>query len=224
MNASKETRSQMVIAVDGPSGSGKSSISRESAKRLGFSFLDTGAMYRALTIYFLKQTDSQRSVTNFSPVDVNLSISIDPEREIVEINNIDVTKEIRSEEVTKNVSHFAANPEIRNFLVLKQREIISSSKNGIVVEGRDIGSVVIPDADLKLFITASEEKRAARRALQINSNMEDVLNQQKIRDKLDSERTISPLTIPKDAVILDNSELDFEQSVKKFIDLVVNHD
>ena len=224
MNASKETRSQMVIAVDGPSGSGKSSISRESAKRLGFSYLDTGAMYRALTIYFLRQTDSQRSVTNFSPVDVNLSISIDPEREIVEINNIDVTNEIRSEEVTKNVSHFAANPEIRNFLVLKQREIISSSKNGIVVEGRDIGSVVIPDADLKLFITASEEKRAARRALQMNSNVEDVLNQQKIRDKLDSERTISPLTIPKDAVILDNSDLDFEQSVKKFIDLVVNHD
>jgi cytidylate kinase len=113
-------------------------------------------------------------------------------------------------------------PKIRNFLVSKQRELVTASKTGIIVEGRDIGSVVLPEADFKIFITANDDVRAKRRAIQIDSNENDVLVAQRKRDLLDSSRKVSPLVIPDGAVILDNSDLDFEQSVRKFIEIVSN--
>lgn len=222
MNASKLTRPNMVIAVDGPSGSGKSSISKESAKRLGFNFLDTGAMYRSITWFCVTEhlTEEDFIIERIANEDFNLDISTDPLKDQVKVNNQDVTKIIREEETTSQVSHFAAMPKIRQFLVSKQRELVSASNTGIIVEGRDIGSVVLPDADFKIFITANDDVRAKRRAIQIDSNEKDVLVAQRKRDLLDSSRKVSPLMIPDGAVILDNSDLDFEQSVEKFIKIV----
>jgi cytidylate kinase len=214
MNASNLTRPNMVIAVDGPSGSGKSSISKESAKRLGFNFLDTGAMYRSITWFCVTK--------NLTEEDFNLEISTDPLKDQVKVNDQDITNIIRDEAITSQVSHYAAMPKIRHFLVSKQRELVTASKTGIIVEGRDIGSVVLPEADFKIFITANDDVRAKRRAIQSDSNENDVLVAQRKRDLLDSSRKVSPLVIPDGAVVLDNSELDFEESVEKFIEIVSN--
>lgn len=225
MNASNLTRPNMVIAVDGPSGSGKSSISKESAKRLGFNFLDTGAMYRSITWFCVTKnlTEEELIIERINNDDFNLDISIDPLKDQVKVNDQDVTNIIREEEITSQVSHFAAMPKIRQFLVSKQRELVTASKTGIIVEGRDIGSVVLPEADFKIFITANDDVRAKRRAIQNDSNEKDVLVAQRKRDLLDSSRKVSPLVIPDGAVILDNSELDFEESVEKFIEIVSNN-
>ena len=212
----------MVIAVDGPSGSGKSSISKESARRLGFNFLDTGAMYRSLTWFCIegKLTEEESIIGKISHHDFNLEISINPLKEQVNVNGLDVTTFIRDNEITSQVSFYAAMPEVRRFLVSRQRELVNGSTKGIIVEGRDIGSVVLPNADFKIFITANDDVRARRRAKQLNSSEKDVLVAQRKRDLLDSSRKISPLVIPDGAVVLDNSELDFEQSVLRFIELV----
>ena len=222
MNASNLTRPNMVIAVDGPSGSGKSSISKESANRLGFSFLDTGAMYRSVTWFCVTENldEEELIVERINNKDFKLDISTDPLKDQVKVNDEDVSKIIREDEITSQVSHFAAMPKIRQFLVSKQRELVKTSNSGIIVEGRDIGSVVLPEADFKIFITANDDVRAKRRAIQIDSNEIDVLVAQRKRDLLDSSRKVSPLVIPDGAVILDNSDLDFEQSVEKFIDIV----
>jgi len=224
MNASNLTRPNMVIAVDGPSGSGKSSISKESAKRLGFNFLDTGAMYRSITWFCVTKnlTEEDLIIERINNKDFNLDISTDPIRDQVKVNDQEITHIIREEGITSQVSHYAAMPKIRNFLVSKQRELVTASKTGIIVEGRDIGSVVLPEADFKIFITANDDVRAKRRAIQSDSNENDVLVAQRKRDLLDSSRKVSPLVIPDGAVVLDNSELDFEESVEKFIEIVSN--
>ena len=212
----------MVIAVDGPSGSGKSSISKESANRLGFNFLDTGAMYRSVTWFCVTENliEEDLIIERINNNDFKLDISTDPLKDQVKVNDEDVSKIIREDEITSQVSHFAAMPKIRQFLVSKQRELVKTSNSGIIVEGRDIGSVVLPEADFKIFITANDDVRAKRRAIQIDSNENDVLVAQRKRDLLDSSRKVSPLVIPDGAVILDNSDLDFGQSVEKFIDIV----
>ena len=222
MNASNLTRPNMVIAVDGPSGSGKSSISKESANRLGFNFLDTGAMYRSVTWFCVTENLDKENliIERINNKDFKLDISTDPLKDQVKVNDEDVSKIIREDEITSQVSHFAAMPKIRQFLVSKQRELVKASNSGIIVEGRDIGSVVLPEADFKIFITANDDVRAKRRAIQIDSNENDVLVAQRKRDLLDSSRKVSPLVIPDRAVILDNSDLDFEQSVEKFIEIV----
>ena len=222
MNASNLTRPNMVIAVDGPSGSGKSSISKESANRLGFNFLDTGAMYRSVTWFCVTENliEEDLIIERINNKDFKLDISTDPLKDQVKVNDEDVSKIIREDEITSQVSHFAAMPKIRQFLVSKQRELVKASNSGIIVEGRDIGSVVLPEADFKIFITANDDVRAKRRAIQIDSNENDVLVAQRKRDLLDSSRKVSPLVIPDRAVILDNSDLDFEQSVEKFIEIV----
>ena len=222
MNASNLTRPNMVIAVDGPSGSGKSSISKESANRLGFNFLDTGAMYRSVTWFCVTENLDKENliIERINNKDFKLDISTDPLKDQVKVNDEDVSKIIREDEITSQVSHFAAMPKIRQFLVSKQRELVKTSNSGIIVEGRDIGSVVLPEADFKIFITANDDVRAKRRAIQIDSNENDVLLAQRKRDLLDSSRKVSPLVIPDGAVILDNSDLDFEQSVEKFIEIV----
>jgi cytidylate kinase len=222
MNASNLTRPNMVIAVDGPSGSGKSSISKESANRLGLNFLDTGAMYRSVTWFCVTENLDKEDliIERINNKDFNLDISTDPLKDQVKVNDEDVSKFIREDEITSQVSHFAAMPKIRQFLVSRQRELVKASNSGIIVEGRDIGSVVLPEADFKIFITANDDVRAKRRAIQIDSNENDVLVAQRKRDLLDSSRKVSPLVIPDGAVILDNSDLDFDQSVEKFIKIV----
>ena len=224
MNASTLTRPNMVIAVDGPSGSGKSSISKKSAHRLGFNFLDTGAMYRSITWFCVtkKLNDEESIIKKINHHDFILNISLDPTRDLVQVNGNDITNLIRENEITSQVSFFAAMPGVRKFLVSKQRKLVEGSKVGIIVEGRDIGSVVLPDANFKIFITARDDVRAKRRALQLDSNEKDVLIAQRQRDSFDSNRKVSPLVIPEGAVVLDNSDLDFEQSVERFIEIVSN--
>ena len=222
MNASNLTRPNMVIAVDGPSGSGKSSISKAAALRLGFNFLDTGAMYRSITWFCISGnlTKEDLIMEKINRQDFILDISIDPLKDQVKVNDLDVSNYIREEKITSQVSVFAAMPQIRKFLVTKQRELVNGSKNGIIVEGRDIGSVVLPDADFKIFITANDDVRAKRRSIQLDSNENEVLAAQRKRDFLDSSRKVSPLIIPDGAVILDNSDLDFDPSVNRFIEIV----
>jgi cytidylate kinase len=212
----------MVVAVDGPSGSGKSSISKKSAEKMGLSFLDTGAMYRALTWFCLKNklNDEGQIHPKLIKEYFDMWISIDPTVEKVVVNNEDITREIREDLVTTNVSKYAAMSKVREFLVKKQRELVELSGHRIVVEGRDIGSVVLPKADFKIYITASDEARAKRRAFQTNADEKLVLEAQKIRDSLDTNRSVSPLVIPENAVMLDNSNLDFDQSVDRFIQIV----
>jgi cytidylate kinase len=212
----------MVVAVDGPSGSGKSSISKKSAEKMGLSFLDTGAMYRALTWFCLKNKldDEGQIHPKLIKEYFDMWISIDPTVEKVVVNNEDITREIREDLVTTNVSKYAAMSKVREFLVKKQRELVELSGHRIVVEGRDIGSVVLPKADFKIYITASDEARAKRRAVQTNADEKLVLQAQKIRDSLDTNRSVSPLIIPENAVMLDNSNLDFDQSVARFIQIV----
>lgn len=224
MNASNTTRQKLVIAVDGPSGSGKSSVSREAARRLGFNFLDTGAMYRMITLFL-----SRKNINNVKEIElsfrnneIEFEISTNPTDILFKLNGEDVSKVIRTEAVTRNVSLYSSLQLVRNFLLEKQRIIISNSSNSIVVEGRDIGSVVVPNADLKIFITASEKARAERRAKELNMDISQVLNDQKIRDEKDSSRKISPLLKLEDAIELDTSLLTFDESVEKFIELVKN--
>jgi cytidylate kinase len=224
MNASNATRQKLVIAVDGPSGSGKSSISREAARRLGFNFLDTGAMYRMITYYLSSNgIENESEIENaISTKEINFGVSINPEEVQFNLNGEDVSKIIRTELISKKVSYYASLRKVRNFLVGKQRNLINESSKSIVIEGRDIGSVVIPYADLKIYVTASEEIRALRRSKELNSSMEQVLIDQKIRDEKDSKREISPLIKPDDSIELDTSSLTFEESVNSFIGLVQN--
>ncbi|MGA0082090.1 MAG: (d)CMP kinase [Candidatus Nanopelagicales bacterium] len=224
MNASNATRQKLVIAVDGPSGSGKSSISREAARRLGFNFLDTGAMYRMITYYL-----SNNGIVNESEIEnalstkeIDFGVSINPDEVQFKLNGEDVSKIIRTELISKKVSYYASLRQVRNFLVGKQRKLINESSKSIVIEGRDIGSVVIPNADLKIYVTASEEIRALRRSKELNSSIDQVLIDQKIRDEKDSKREISPLIKPEDSIELDTSSLTFEESVNSFIGLVQN--
>jgi cytidylate kinase len=224
MNASSSTRQKLVIAVDGPSGSGKSSVSREAAKRLGFNFLDTGAMYRMMTLFLSERhiQDEKEIHKILESSDLNFDISINPDETRFRIDGEDVSKTIRHEEISNKVSFYAAIQAIRNHLVKLQRKLINDSNKSIVIEGRDIGSVVVPNAELKIFITANEEIRAQRRAKELNSGVEKVLIDQKIRDEKDSNRKISPLLKPEDSIELDTSNLSFEESVNKFIEIVEN--
>ncbi len=222
MSASNSTRPHVVIAVDGPSGSGKSSISKAAAEKLNYKYLDTGAMYRALTWFCLQEElfDENEIFENLINHNFILNISVDPRIDQVSVNESDITAVIRLDEVTNKVSFYASMPKLRSYLVQRQQDLVINSAQGIVVEGRDIGSVVLPHADSKIYITASDEIRAKRRALQSNTDENEVLESQKIRDNLDSNRKISPLVIPDGAIILDNSTLNFEESVAAFIQIV----
>jgi cytidylate kinase len=222
MSASNSTRPHVVIAVDGPSGSGKSSISKAAAEQLNYKFLDTGAMYRALTWFCLQEklSDEDEIFENLINHNFVLNISVDPRIDQVLVNESDITAVIRLDEVTSKVSFYAAMPKLRSYLVQRQQELVENSDQGIVVEGRDIGSVVLPHADSKIYITASDEIRAKRRALQANADENKVFEAQKIRDNLDSNRKVSPLIVPEGAIILDNSTLNFEESVAAFIQIV----
>jgi cytidylate kinase len=222
MSASNSTRPHVVIAVDGPSGSGKSSISKAAAEQLNYKFLDTGAMYRALTWFCLQEklSDEDEIFENLINQNFVLNISVDPRIDQVLVNESDITAVIRLDEVTTKVSFYAAMPKLRSYLVQRQQELVENSDQGIVVEGRDIGSVVLPHADSKIYITASDEIRAKRRALQANADENKVFEAQKIRDNLDSIRKVSPLIVPEGAIILDNSTLNFEESVAAFIQIV----
>lgn len=215
-----------VVAIDGPSGTGKSSVSRGLARRLGARYLDTGAMYRIVTVAVLRAgvdlTDPDAIAA--AAADVPVSVGFDPEEDRFYLGDEDVSGVIRGDEVTRAVSAVSAVPAVRKKLVALQRKL-SGGSGGVVVEGRDIGTVVLPDADVKIFLTASAETRARRRNDQnvangLGDDYETVLADVKRRDHLDSTRAASPLRAADDAVEVDTSEMTEAQVIDHLLELV----
>lgn len=217
-----------VIAIDGPAGSGKSSVSREVARRLGTKYLDTGAMYRALTWAVLQRGVDPHDSAHVCAVldDTVIASGTDPDHPTITVDGIDVSGPIRGDDVTAAVSAVSAVPEVRARLVTMQRAHVAESEQGIVVEGRDIGSVVLPDATVKVFLTASPAVRARRRAAQDareRDHVRDIRETEsalKARDAVDSTRPVSPLTAADDAVIVDTSDLGFTDVVNAILRLI----
>ncbi|GAB3662666.1 (d)CMP kinase [Actinocorallia lasiicapitis] len=210
----------MIIAMDGPSGSGKSSAAKGVARTLGYRYLDTGAMYRAFTWWMLEQgVDVEDAAAVAARVgEVEIDISTDPDAPGIAVGGTDVSEPIRTREVTGSVSAVSRVPEVRSRLLVIQREIMGDG--GIVAEGRDIGTVVAPDAPLKVFLTASEEARAQRRAKEIGTvSVETTLADQARRDKLDSTRATAPMTKADDAVEIDSSELGLDEVIDAIVRL-----
>ena len=210
-----------VVALDGPSGTGKSTVARRLALRLGARYLDTGAMYRAVTLAVLRAgvapDDGDAVVAIAERVD--LVIGTDPAHPSIRIGAQDVSAAIRTAEVTGAVSAVSAVPTVRRLMVARQRELIGDG--GIVVEGRDIGTVVCPDADLKVYLTASAQVRAERRAGELGpgTDVAAVAADIERRDRLDSTRAVSPLQRADDAVEVDTTGLDIEAVVDRLVAL-----
>ncbi len=212
-----------VIALDGPSGTGKSSVARTLARRLAARYLDTGAMYRAVTWAVLEDgiaLDDADAVAACAAA-ADLEIGTDPEDEWVAVDGIQIDKVIRSAHVTAAVSAVSAVPEVRRLLVAAQRDLIGDG--GIVVEGRDIGTVVAPDAELKVYLTASPEERALRRARQeARTSPKDIAAIAaaiRRRDEYDSNRPTSPLRPADDAIVLDTTAMDEDDVIARLVDL-----
>jgi cytidylate kinase len=208
-----------VVALDGPSGTGKSTVARRLARRLGARYLDTGAMYRAATVAALRKgVDLSDGVAITTVVEgAKIEISTDPENASIVLDGEPVDQEIRSGETTAAVSAVSAVPAVRALLVDAQRALIADG--GIVVEGRDIGSVVWPTARPKVYLTASPEARARRRAGETGGEVAAVAADIARRDRLDSTRAASPLTRSADAIELDTTELDIDQVVDRLVEL-----
>ncbi|PEG33637.1 cytidylate kinase [Mycolicibacterium agri] len=216
----------LVIAVDGPAGTGKSSVSRGLARALGARYLDTGAMYRIVTLAVLRagvDPDDTPAVEKAAE-NVPLSVGDDPDEDRAYLDAEDVSAEIRGEAVTKAVSAVSAVPAVRARLVGLQREL-AAGPGSVVVEGRDIGTVVLPDADVKIFLTASAEERARRRneqniAKDLGDDYDAVLADVKRRDHLDSTRAVSPLRAAEDALVVDTSDMTEAEVVAHLVELV----
>jgi cytidylate kinase len=207
-----------VIAIDGPSGSGKSTVARAVADRLDLEYLDSGAMYRAVAFaaicHGIDPEDRQAVADLARGLDITVT-------DRVVVDGVDATIEIRGPEVTRAVSIVAANPEVRRELVLRQREWVESHGGG-VVEGRDIGSVVFPNADLKVYLTAADAERASRRSKEmLDLQYDQVAADMASRDRLDATRTDSPLVVAEDAVFLDTTGKGIDEVVDEVVELAV---
>ncbi|MFC7328405.1 (d)CMP kinase [Marinactinospora rubrisoli] len=215
----------IVIAIDGPSGSGKSSTAKGVARARELRYLDTGAMYRAMTWWMLRHqvdVEDAAAVADAASRPV-ITLGTDPDAPTVQVDGVDVAQAIRTQEVTTNVSAVSAVPAVRELLVTRQRQIIDEAREesaGIVVEGRDITTVVAPDAPVKIFLTASAEMRAQRRSREVRSS--DVAATQADlarRDQLDSSRAASPLTQTADAMELDTTGLSLDEVIALVVKL-----
>ena len=218
----------MIIAIDGPAASGKSTTARLVAKKLNITYLDTGAMYRALTFQLLKSNVDFDNLDKVSTILGNLTIDMYDHKgtNIIKLNNEDITKQIRSSNVTKNVSEVSALLIVRKSMVVMQREI--GYKTDCVVEGRDIGSIVFPNADFKFFMVADIKMRANRRLNEMNHSgtvktFDEIVLDLKIRDDKDTNRENSPLRKAVDAVEIDTSELTIDEQVNKIINHIKNN-
>jgi len=211
------------IAVDGPSGTGKSSTCKAIARRAGWSYLDTGALYRMTTLLAMK-SDVKGTALAALIEQSNFDVSLDPIDQRFFLNGDDVTAAIREEDVTQRVSTVAAQPEVREALLAMQHRLVDKASSGIVVEGRDIGSTVIPDADLKLHLFADLAARAARRALETQDSGERVAERLADRDRIDSTRAASPYQVPPDAIEIDSTDLNLEETVDLIWQMIIERE
>lgn len=216
-----------VIAIDGFSSTGKSSISKLIAKKLGLIHMDTGALYRGITYFALQYCTGDNGQINIAQLisrlpEIRLEFQdIDGELQLF-LNGVNINKEIRFPQVSDNVSLVAKEAEVRNYLLQTQRDI--ASKGGVIMDGRDIGTVVLPNADYKFFMTASQDERARRRFLELqqageDTDIETVKQNLITRDTIDSERAVSPLKQADDAILIDNTNINREQT----IDLILSY-
>ena len=213
--------SPIVVAIDGPAGAGKSTVGRAVAARLGLEYLDTGAMYRAVTFAALRRgldPADEHDIAELSET-VSLDVAAGQNGAMVLVDGVDATIEIRGREVTSAVSAVAANSRVRAELVRRQRRWVAEHGGG-VVEGRDIGSVVFPDATLKLFVTASPRVRAERRVAEIGGDVAEVEASIIARDRKDSTRSDSPLAETSDAVLVDTSEMGVDEVVEHIVGML----
>jgi cytidylate kinase len=211
-----------IVAIDGPAGSGKSSVSKACAKQLNFGYLDTGAAYRALTYAVLHNGFRVADATaNYIAGNFAYSISLDPQDYWVKLGDLDLTYEIRTPEIGTGVSQFAKLPQVREYMQSLTRELVAQSQMaGVIVEGRDITTVVLPDARTRILLTASEEVRLGRRSAELPEGTL-VADQVTKRDQIDSQ--VVDFLQPAEGVhLVDSSELDFDQTVNAILSLVVN--
>jgi CMP/dCMP kinase len=212
------------VTLDGPSGTGKSSVARDVARRLGAAYLDTGAMYRAATVAVLDSgvsLDDKVAVAR-AVAGARIDVGTDARREVVEVDGVDVRDRIRGAEVTRAVSPVSAVPAVRRRLVAQQRALVAEA-DAVVVEGRDIGTVVLPGATLKVYLTASPEVRAERRAGQLGitdpQKIAALAKDMRRRDEYDSRRADSPLRPAEDAVVVDSTDLGKGAVVERIVEL-----
>lgn len=224
-------QSKINIAIDGYSSTGKSTVAKQLAKTLGYVYVDTGAMYRAVTWFALKNQfienqyfNSEKLIENLDKIHLEFHFNPDVGFAEMHLNGQNVEKEIRSMTVSNWVSPVAAIPEVRNFLVIQQQEM--GKNKGVIMDGRDIGSVVFPDAELKIFLTADPKVRAERRLLEMQrkgdiTNFESIYQNVLERDRIDSTRTASPLVKTKDAVVIDVTHINQEEQFQIIYNLAL---
>jgi CMP/dCMP kinase len=200
----------MVVAIDGPAGAGKSTVARAVADRLGYTYLDTGAMYRSVALAALER--------GADPAVVAPTLRIEPTAERVTLDGHDVSEAIRTPEVSEAASKAAAQPAVRAAMVAEQRRLLTDGD--WVAEGRDIGTVVAPDAELKVFLVADPEERARRRAAELGADVRTVLAEQLIRDERDASRAASPLVAADDAVTVDTTGMTIDAVVNRIVGLL----
>jgi CMP/dCMP kinase len=212
------------VTLDGPSGTGKSSVARDVARRLGATYLDTGAMYRAATVAVLDagvSLDDKVAVAR-AVAEARIEVGTNARREVVKVDGVDVRERIRGAEVTRAVSPVSAVPAVRRRLVAQQRALVGEA-DAVVVEGRDIGTVVLPEATLKIYLTASPEVRAQRRAGQLGvtdpEKIAALARDMRRRDEHDSRRADSPLRPAEDAIVVDSTDLDRRGVVDRIVEL-----
>ena len=213
----------LVIAIDGPSGSGKSTTSRAVAKALGLEYLDTGAMYRAVTVAFLDAGVASTGAAGIigATLDAELEVSTDPDDQWIRVNGRDVTAEIREQRTSANASAVATLPECRADMVARQRAIIAAAPNGIVAEGRDITTVVAPDADVRLLLTADPEIRMARRKADLGGAIDnEALRDQVLRRDADDSTLVNFTTAADGVTHLDCTYLTLPQTIDAVLELV----
>lgn len=213
------------IAIDGPSGAGKSSIAKAVAARLGIVYVDTGALYRTIGYYVRSKgfaRDDIAGIISCLP-EIVIEVRYENGAQHVYLNGEDLGDRIREPEISMYASAVSAVPEVRTFLLDAQRDI--AAKNSVIMDGRDIGTVILPDADVKIFMTASNEARAQRRTKElqakgIGAQYEDVLREMIERDHNDSTRAVAPAVAAPDAVLLDNSSMTIEENVAAVLDII----